>query len=173
MHQNLSTHTEVAFINEGTSNIYTTTRPVTGTEIIEQAKNILNQQGVEKESFADCHTAKDFFIMHLSGLPYEVFGVAFLNSRNMLIAFEPMFRGSVSETHVYPREVAKKALELNAVNLILAHNHPSGDSTNPSTADKAITTRLVEILQLFDIKVLDHFIVSGNQVFSFAETGLL
>jgi DNA repair protein RadC len=161
-----------AFIHEAASDAYITTRAVTGEEIIEQAKAILDQQCTEKMPLADAKTAKNFFLMQLSGLlSHEVFGVAFLDTQNRLIAYETLFRGSIRQTVIYPREIAKRALKLNAVNVMFGHNHPSGDTT-PSKADQAITTTLSKALQLLDITVVDHFIVGGNQVLSFVEQGL-
>ena len=98
--------------------------------------------------------------------------VMYLNQQNQLIAHETLFIGSISSTEVHPREVVKRALYFNAAAVILAHNHPSGDTT-PSQADKAITQRLVQALALVDIRVTDHLIVGGNQILSFAEHGLL
>lgn len=85
---------------------------------------------------------------------------------------EVMFRGTIDGSSVHPREVVKRSLELNAAALILAHNHPSGN-TDPSLADKAITKRLVDAVSLVDIRVLDHLIVTGAQTYSFAEDGLI
>lgn len=96
----------------------------------------------------------------------------YLNQQNQLIAHETLFAGSISSTEVHPREVVKRALYFNAAAVILAHNHPSGETT-PSQADKALTQRLVQTLQLVDIRVPDHLIVGGRQIYSFAEHGLL
>ncbi|EFE0886159.1 JAB domain-containing protein [Escherichia coli] len=96
----------------------------------------------------------------------------YLNQQNQLIAHETLFAGSISSTEVHPREVVKRALYFNAAAVLFAHNHPSGDTT-PSQADKAVTQRLVQALQLVDIRVPDHLIVGGTQILSFAENGLL
>ncbi|MGM8282498.1 JAB domain-containing protein [Escherichia coli] len=95
-----------------------------------------------------------------------------LNNQNQLIAGETLFTGTINRTEVHPREVIKRALYHNAAAVVLAHNHPSGEVT-PSKADRLITERLVQALGLVDIRVPDHLIVGGNQVFSFAEHGLL
>lgn len=116
--------------------------------------------------------ARTLTLAHLGGLQHEMFGVMFLNSQHQLIKFEPMFRGSISATSVYPREVVKEALACNAAAVILAHNHPSG-STEPSRADESLTKTLKDALALVDVRVLDHFIVAGSEVVSFAERGLL
>lgn len=102
----------------------------------------------------------------------EIFAVLFVNSQHRLIRAEEMFKGTVNQTTVYPREVAKRALELNATAVILAHNHPSG-LAEPSVADKHLTRTLQNALSQLDIQVLDHIIVAGPQQFSFAHNGLL
>ena len=96
----------------------------------------------------------------------------FLDNQHRLIAHETLFAGTINHTQVHPREVVKRALHFNAAAVILAHNHPSG-ATTPSQADKALTQRLVQALQLVDIRVPDHLIVGGMQILSFAEHGLL
>lgn len=170
--QNSFTEIGAAFIHEAASNSYNIARLVTGAEIIEKAKDILNKYCVTMKEFTDPSKVKDFLIVQLSSLSYEVFSIAFLTNQNKLIAFEPIFRGTVNQVHVYVREVVKRALELNAVNLILAHNHPSGNLT-PSSSDKRITQQLIQAFSLFEITVLDHIIVSGDSAFSFAENDLL
>ncbi|HDS3144527.1 TPA: RadC family protein [Escherichia coli] len=102
----------------------------------------------------------------------EEFRVLYLNNQNQLIAGETLFTGTINRTEVHPREVIKRALYHNAAAVVLAHNHPSGEVT-PSKADRLITERLVQALALVDIRVPDHLIVGGSQVFSFAEHGLL
>ncbi|MDP9107957.1 MAG: DNA repair protein RadC [Pseudomonadota bacterium] len=101
---------------------------------------------------------------------HESFAVLFLDVKNRLIASEVLFRGTLTQTSVYPREVVKAALQHNAAALLLAHNHPSG-APQPSAADLALTQTLVQALGLVDIRVLDHFVVAGGQVYSFAEHG--
>ncbi|WP_394612808.1 DNA repair protein RadC, partial [Escherichia coli] len=98
--------------------------------------------------------------------------VLYLNNQNQLIAGETLFTGTINRTEVHPREVIKRALYHNAAAVVLAHNHPSGEVT-PSKADRLITERLVQALALVDIRVPDHLIIGGSQVFSFAEHGLL
>ncbi len=102
----------------------------------------------------------------------EEFRVLYLDNQNQLIAHETLFSGTINRTEVHPREVVKRALHFNAAAVILAHNHPSGETT-PSQADKALTQRLTQVLQLVDIRVPDHLIVGGRQIYSFAEHGLL
>lgn len=101
-----------------------------------------------------------------------MFVVLYLNNQNQLLAHETLFTGTISHTEVHPREVVKRALYFNAAAVIFAHNHPSGEVT-PSQADKAITQRLLHALMLVEIRVLDHLIVGGTQILSFAEHGLL
>jgi DNA repair protein RadC len=105
-------------------------------------------------------------------MDHEVFSVIFVDAQHRLIAFEQMFRGTLGQTSVYPREVVKRALELNSGAVILAHNHPSG-STEPSRADEYLTQTLKSALALVDVRVLDHVVVSCEGCMSFAERGLL
>jgi DNA repair protein RadC len=102
----------------------------------------------------------------------EVFGCLFLDNRHRLIALEEMFLGTIDGASVHPREVVKRALKLNAAAVILAHNHPSGVA-EPSQADELITARIRDALALVDIRVLDHLVVGGTTVTSFAERGLI
>jgi DNA repair protein RadC len=104
--------------------------------------------------------------------PYEVFGALFLDNRHRVLAFEELFRGTLNGTAVYPREVVKRALALNAAAVILVHNHPSGVA-EPSRADETLTGRLQEALALIDVRVLDHIVVGDGETVSFSERGLL
>ena len=116
---------------------------------------------------------RDWLRLRLSGLPHEVFGALWLDAQNRLIEYEELFRGTLTQTSVYPREVVRKAIARNAAAVILAHNHPSG-LAEPSRADEMLTHSLREALALVDVKLLDHFIVAGNAPpLSFAERGLL
>lgn len=115
---------------------------------------------------------KDYCRLKLGALEHEEFGVLFLSSQHQLIAFESMFRGTLSQTSVYPREVVKRALTLNAGAVILTHNHPSGH-VDPSRADEHLTMTLKAALVLVDVRVLDHVVVSASAALSFAERGLL
>lgn len=108
----------------------------------------------------------------LRGYSYEVFACLFLDNHHRVLQWEELFRGTIDGTSVYPREVAKRALFHHAAAVIFAHNHPSGVS-EPSQADRAITDKLKQALALFDIRVLDHFIVGDGVPFSFAENGLI
>ncbi len=115
---------------------------------------------------------RDFLRLKLAAEPNEVFAVLFLDAQQKVLAYEPLFYGTATQTSVYPRVVLQRALELNACNVILAHNHPSG-STEPSRADELLTQTLKTTLHLADVTVLDHFIVGTGQPLSFAERGLL
>ena len=115
---------------------------------------------------------REWLRLYCAGLEYEVFLVLYLNARHVLIDTVPMFRGTLTQTAVYPREVVKTALAFNASAVVLAHNHPSGGA-DPSRADEYLTQTLKSALRLVDVNVLDHFVVAGDQVLSFAERGLL
>ncbi|MDD5274941.1 MAG: DNA repair protein RadC [Methylovulum sp.] len=108
----------------------------------------------------------------LRGYSYEVFACLFMDNQHRVIQLDELFRGTIDSASVYPREVVKRALHHNAAAVIFAHNHPSGIS-EPSQADKQITHKLKDALALFDIRVLDHFIIGDGQPYSFAEHGLL
>lgn len=115
---------------------------------------------------------REFLVHRLAGLPHEVFVAMFLDAQNRVIAIEELFRGTLTQTSVYPREVVKAALRTNAGAIIFAHNHPSGVA-EPSHADETLTQALKQALALVDVRVLDHFIVAGTKTLSFAERGLL
>jgi len=115
---------------------------------------------------------RDYLRLSLSSLPYEVFVALLLDSQNRLLAADELFRGTLAQTSVYPREVVKAALSRNAAAVIFAHNHPSGVA-EPSRADELLTQSLKQALSLVDIRTLDHFIVAGQRVVSLAERGLV
>ena len=117
-------------------------------------------------------TVREYLAVHYAGHEREEFGCLFLDNRHRLIAAEMMFTGTVDGATVHPREVVKRALQVNAAAVILAHNHPSGVA-EPSQADEMITARIRDALALVDIRVLDHLIVGGTQVTSLAERGLI
>ena len=141
--------------------------------VLELARRAMAQQLKERTVFADPNTIKHYLKLHLAARSYEVFAVIFLDAQNRLLATEEMFRGTLTQTSVYPREVVRRCLELNAAAVVFAHNHPSG-VTEPSKADEDLTDRLRAALAMFDVRVLDHFIVGGvSRPVSFAERGLL
>jgi DNA repair protein RadC len=140
--------------------------------IIAQALNILAGRVIGSNVLTSPAVARDYLIVALAGKEHEAFCVLYLTSQHQVIAFEELFRGTIDSAAVYPREVIKAALAHNAAAVIFAHNHPSGVA-EPSSADRRITERLVAGLALLDIRVLDHMIIGGTTVFSFAEQGLL
>lgn len=115
---------------------------------------------------------RDFLKMKMCHLEHEIFGIIFLDSQHNVIEFKEIFRGTIDSASVYPREVLKEVLAVNAAAVILAHNHPSG-IPEPSEADKRITERLKNALKCIDVPVLDHMVVGLNEVVSFAERGWL
>jgi len=117
-------------------------------------------------------SVRDYLRMTLAGREYEVFMVLFLDAQHRVIDSEEMFRGTLTQTSVYPREVVKRSLFNNAAAVIFAHNHPSG-IPEPSRADEALTQALKQALAMVDVKVLDHFVIAASGVMSFAERGLL
>ncbi|EMS9660363.1 RadC family protein [Klebsiella aerogenes] len=147
--------------------------PLTAQRTVKRALTLLDRHLRETGvAFTSTQAARDWLKLKMAGLEREEFMVLYLNQQNQLIVHETLFAGSISSTEVHPREVVKRALYFNAAAVILAHNHPSGDIT-PSQADKTITQRLVQALQLVDIRMPDHLIVGGTQILSFAEHGLL
>ena len=142
--------------------------------VINRALAILRRrlQRAPLEAFASPNAVKQYLTLQLAQLQHEVFTVLFLDVQNRLIATEQMFRGTLTQTSVYPREVVKAAIAHNAAAVILAHNHPSG-SVQPSRADEALTQTLKAALALVDVRVLDHVIVGGCETLSMAEKGLL
>ena len=115
---------------------------------------------------------REYLHLKLAGEALEVFAVVFLDARHRVIAYEPMFHGTIDGAAVYPRAVLKRAMEHNCAAVILAHNHPSGE-TEPSHADRTITSRLKAVLEMVDVRVLDHFVIGEGKPFSFAEAGWL
>ena len=117
-------------------------------------------------------SVRDYLRITLAGREHEVFVVVFLDAQNRVLQAEELFRGTLTQTSVYPREVVKRSLVHNAASVIFAHNHPSGVA-EPSHADEALTRALRQALALVDVRVLDHFVVAGGSVVSFAERGLI
>ena len=140
--------------------------------VMELARRSLQRELSARPVFDAPQRAKDYLRMQIGGRSHEVFAVMFLDAKSQLIRFEEMFRGTLTHTAVYPREVVKRALELGAAGVVLAHNHPSGVA-EPSHADELLTKTLINALQLVDIRVLDHMVVGEVDVISFAERGML
>ena len=140
--------------------------------VIELARRALSQRLKEREVFGSPEAVKQYLQLHLAHRPHEVFAVLFLDAQNRLVAMEELFRGTLTQTSVYPREVVRRALQLDAAAVVLAHNHPSG-TVQPSRADEALTQTLKSALALIDVRVLDHVIVAPGDALSMAEKGLL
>jgi DNA repair protein RadC len=140
--------------------------------VLELARRALAQQLREREVFDSPDAVKHYLQLHLSAKGHEVFAVLFLDAQNRLLAMEEMFRGTLTQTSVYPREVVLRALHHQAAAVVLAHNHPSG-SVEPSRADELLTQTLKASLALIDVRVLDHVIVAPGHALSMAERGLL
>ena len=140
------------------------------------AKELVRRSLIEvmrqRDALSSPASVRDYLRMTLAGRDYEVFMVLFLDAQNRIIASEEMFRGTLTQTSVYPREVVKRSLAHNAGAVIFAHNHPSGVG-EPSRADELLTQSLKQALALVDVKVLDHFVIAGSGVMSFAERGLV
>jgi DNA repair protein RadC len=140
--------------------------------VIEMARRALAQQLQAAPVFDHPGRVKEYLALQLGSRAHETFAVLFLDSQHRLLRLEEMFHGTLSQTSVYPREVVRRALLLNAGAVVLAHNHPSGVA-EPSRADEFLTQTLKSALQLIDVRVLDHIIVGQGQVASMAERGLL
>lgn len=140
--------------------------------VLELARRALAEQLRERTALHSPDDVKHYLQLHLAAKNHEVFAVLFLDAQHRLLALEELFRGTLSQTSVYPREVAVRALHHQAAAVVLAHNHPSG-SVEPSRADEAITHTLKAALALIDVRVLDHVIVAPGQALSLAERGLL
>ena len=160
------------FIKEQDAGFYSA-ECVNADEIISAAKLIIANR-LKRKTGAMCSPTvmKDFLIMHYADKCSESFCVLFMDNQHRIIDIEELFQGTIDGASVYPREVVKRALELNAAAISFAHNHPSG-VPEASEADKFITKRLKEALKVVDIRVLDHFIIAGTETKSFAECGLI
>ncbi|MCB5315756.1 MULTISPECIES: RadC family protein [Yersinia] len=140
---------------------------------IRRALNLLAKQLREPGvAFTSTHVTRDWLRLHLTGLEREVFIVLWLDNQNRLLAQETLFTGTINSTTVHPRELVKSAMKHNAASAVLAHNHPS-QLAEPSQADRQITDRLVNVLDLVDVRVLDHLVVGGLDIVSFADRGWL
>jgi len=140
--------------------------------IVAKALRLLACEVRVADALASPAAVRDYLQLLLADRPHEVFAVMFMDSQNRVIATEEMFRGTLTQTSVYPREVVIGALNHNAASVILCHNHPSGAPV-PSRADEVLTVTLRSALALVDVRVLDHFIVTRSHVTSMAEMGLI
>lgn len=134
----------------------------------ELTRRALAEQLALPQALDSPQAVRDYLRLSLASRPHEVFACLYLDARNRLLACEELFRGTLTQTSVYPREVAKQALAHNAAAVIVAHNHPSGNAT-PSEADLHMTKALSRALALIDVTVLDHFIVTADAAYSLAE----
>jgi len=139
---------------------------------IELARRAMREELAERSALTSPGAVRDYLRVALGHRAHEVFVCIWLDAQHKVIGVEETFRGTLTQTSVYPREIVKKALARNAAAVIFAHNHPSGVA-QPSQADELLTRNLKEALALVEVKVLDHFIIAGNQAISFAERGLL
>jgi len=140
--------------------------------LVQQALALLECEVREADALATPDAVRDYLRLRLADRPHEVFAVVFLDAQHRVIETLEMFRGTLTQTSVYPREVVIEALSRHAASVLLCHNHPSG-SAEPSRADEMLTHTLKQALALVDVRVLDHFIVTRSAVLSFAERGLL
>lgn len=146
--------------------------PYSRPPVVQQALHLLERKVREADVLSSPDTVRDYLRLRLADRPHEVFAVVFLDAHHRVIDAVDLFRGTLTQTSVYPREVVIEALSRNAAAVILAHNHPSGHP-DPSPSDEVLTQTLKSALSLVDVRVLDHFVVTRSKVVSFAERGLL
>ncbi len=144
--------------------------PITEDVILGMAQQLISQKFARGQALDNPHRVREYLPVHLALLEHETFWALFLDNQHRVIIFEQLFTGTIDQASVYPREVVKRGLQLNAKAVIFAHNHPSGNST-PSQSDKVITQKLKDALALVDITVLDHLVVGADEVTSLAELG--
>jgi DNA repair protein RadC len=144
--------------------LYTVLRPITADEILAMARALIRRRFQRGKALTSPDASRELLILNLALLERETFCCLFFDNRHRVLAFETLFKGTIDGTPVYPREVVKRALQLNANALIFAHNHPSGN-VEPSDADAWITRKLVNALRLVDVRVLDHFIIGAVRFF--------
>ena len=147
-------------------------RRATATEIFRAANHEAQKRFNRRPAITSPSNTREYLMQRFVGLEHELFSALWLDNRNRVIAFEAMFRGTIDGASVYPREVVKRALELNAAAVCFAHNHPSGVA-EPSQADEIITHRLRDALALVDVRVLDHIVCAATDSVSLAERGLI
>ncbi|KQX86581.1 RadC family protein [Variovorax sp. Root473] len=140
--------------------------------VLELARRAMGERLKERTVFDSPEAVRQYLQLHIGSRPHEVFAVLFLDAQHRLLTLEELFRGTLTQTSVYPREVVTRALHHKAAAVVLAHNHPSGH-IEPSRADESLTQNLRAALALVDVRVLDHVIVSPGQSFSMAERGLI
>jgi DNA repair protein RadC len=163
-----STPTTPLYVREGAAEF----RPLADHEVLDVASSILLAQIRQGPLLTSASVVGHFLQCKMGMQPVEVFAVLYLDTQNRLLAFREVFRGTLNSSVVHPREIARQALELGAANIIVAHNHPSGNGA-PSDSDMTVTRQLSEALALLDIKLLDHFIVTYDATVSFRARGYL
>ena len=170
----MNTSMKLAGFTAESNGRYITRRPLTPEQIIKAGQTLSKRLYLKKrkDEMSDPFKVGTAIQAELSNEQREIFAVMFLDNRHCMIAFERMFYGTINGAAVYPREVVKRALELNAAALIVAHNHPSGDPT-PSKADMAITETLKAALTIVDIRLLDHFVIGAASFSSLAGAGMI
>lgn len=151
---------------------YQARRALTEDQIIKAAKRLLDSRVSKGKAITSATMVMDYLITYFANYPSEAFVCLFLDSRHHILNVEKLFTGTIDRSSVYPREVVRRCLELNAAAVIFAHNHPSG-TLKPSTADLLITERLKEALSVVDVRTLDHIITGGGKATSLAVKGLL
>lgn len=151
---------------------YSLEREATDAEIIQFAHKLLSRRFRKGRSITSPEDSKDYLISKLAEREQEVFSVIFMDNKHRILSYEELFYGTIDAAAVYPREVVKRALALNAAALIVAHNHPSGDP-EPSISDDQITNKLVQALKLVDIRLLDHIVVGAGECISYAQRGMI
>ena len=140
--------------------------------VLELARRVLAERLRERAALDSPQAVKDYLQLNLASKKHECFAVLFLDNQHKLLALEELFRGTLAQTSVYPREVVLRALHHHAASVVLAHNHPSG-AVQPSRADESLTQALKAALALVDVRVLDHVIVAPGLALSMAEAGML
>lgn len=141
-------------------------------DVLTAARQIVAERVLKTDYVDSPSSVRDYLSLHFAGLEHEIFTCIYLSSQNQVIACDDLFRGTLAQTSIYPREVVKSALQHNAAAVIFAHNHPSGVA-EPSRADELLTQTLKQALALVDVRVLDHFVVAGTKLISFSERGLI
>lgn len=141
-------------------------------ELYKLVLQLVEEDHRNRTTLNSAQAAKDYLHMKLIHQDYESFYVTFLNSQHQVLSIEEMFKGTINQSPVFPREIVKRCVQIGAAAVILCHCHPSGNP-QPSAADKSITELIAETIALIDVRCIDHFIIGGHQMYSFAEHGLL
>lgn len=168
----MSSYSRIGFNATEETGQYITHRPVSADDILAMANRLIRRKFARGRAMTSPSEAAAFLPCQLAGFEHETFWALFLDNQHRILAFEKLFIGTLASASVYPREVVKRALQLNAAAIIFAHNHPSGTAV-PSQSDRDITQKLKEALALVEVNVLDHFVVGGDEVTSLAELGAI